>query len=57
MTLHTNNNMVNTDDWYAASVSDMDDSDETLYQPYTCNVINPVLECMNQVSTKNGSYV
>lgn len=38
-----------TDDWYA-SASDMDDSDSALSKPYGYNAVNPVLECVNQVS-------
>lgn len=39
-----------TDDWYA-SASDMDDSDSAVSKPYGYNAVNPVLECVNQVST------
>lgn len=38
-----------TDDWYA-SASDMDDSDSAVSKPYGYNAVNPVLECVNQVS-------
>lgn len=38
-----------TDDWYA-SASDMDDSDGAVSKPYGYNAVNPVLECVNQVS-------
>lgn len=38
-----------TDDWYA-SASDMDDSDGAVSKPYSYNAVNPVLECVNQVS-------
>lgn len=38
-----------TDDWYA-SVSDMEDSDNAPSKPYAYNAVNPVLECVNQVS-------
>ena len=38
-----------TDDWYA-SASDMDESDSALSKPYGYNAVNPVLECVNQVS-------
>lgn len=39
-----------TEDWYA-SASDMDDSDNALHsKPYGTNAVNPVLECVNQVS-------
>lgn len=38
-----------TDDWYA-SASDMDDSDGALSKPYGYNAVNPVLECVNQVT-------
>lgn len=37
------------DDWYA-SASDMDDSDGAVSKPYGYNAVNPVLECVNQVS-------
>lgn len=36
------------DDWYS---SDMDDSDGAVSKPYGYNAVNPVLECVNQVST------
>lgn len=39
-----------TDDWYA-SASDMDDSDGAVSKPYGYNAVNPVLECVNQVSS------
>lgn len=39
-----------TDDWYA-SASDMDDSDSAVSKPYGYNAVNPVLECVNQVSS------
>lgn len=35
------------DDWYS---SDMDDSDGAVSKPYGYNAVNPVLECVNQVS-------
>lgn len=37
------------DDWYA-SASDMEDSDTALGKPYSNAAVNPVLECVNQVS-------
>lgn len=37
------------DDWYA-SASDMEDSDSALGKPYSNAAVNPVLECVNQVS-------
>lgn len=40
------------DDWYA-SASDMDDSDGAVSKPYGYNAVNPVLECVNQVSISN----
>jgi hypothetical protein len=39
------------DDWYA-SASDMDDSDNSLGKPYSNAAVNPVLECVNQVTSQ-----
>lgn len=44
-----NSQFESTDDWYA-SASDMDDSDGAVSKPYGYNAVNPVLECVNQVS-------
>lgn len=43
------------DDWYA-SASDMDDSDGAVSKPYGYNAVNPVLECVNQVSVNNNYH-
>lgn len=44
-----------TDDWYA-SASDMDDSDSAVSKPYGYNAVNPVLECVNQVTIFNSDF-
>lgn len=44
-------------DWYV-STSDIDDSDNVLSKPYGNNAVNPVLECVNQVSQhRNALFV
>lgn len=47
--LQTKTKIESTKDWYA-SASDMEDSDSALSKPYGYNAVNPVLECVNQVS-------
>lgn len=42
-----------TDDWYA-SASDFEDSDGAVSKSYGYNAVNPVLECVNQVSFSIG---
>lgn len=44
-----NSQFESTDDWYA-SASDFEDSDGAVSKSYGYNAVNPVLECVNQVS-------
>lgn len=48
-TLGKSTQFESTEDWYA-SASDMDDSDTGISKPYGTNAVNPVLECVNQVT-------
>lgn len=51
-----NSQFESTDDWYA-SASDFEDSDGAVSKSYGYNAVNPVLECVNQVSVSNRNSI